>query len=450
MRITFLGAAGTVTGSSYLLTANSGEHILVDLGMFQGPPEIEKLNFSNLPAEIAQLSGVVLTHAHLDHCGRLPMLARHHFQGPIWMTRPTADLVELSLFDSAKIAQEDFGEHALYTHEDVKKILQHCKTTSYHTTFTVGPFSVRLFDAGHILGSASAEIIDLSAQNQKKYIFSGDLGNTPEELVQPTESITQGNVVIMESTYGDRIHPHETPSEKIISEVRLIEQQSSTLLIPAFSLERAQELLHIIAHAKQNHQIKIDTPIFLDSPMAEKATEIYSKYPSMFNLEVQADFRRANPFDFPGLFVTQKPQDGVLIAKTPGAKVIIAGSGMMTGGRIINHAASYLPHEQNRILFVGYQGEQTLGRAILDGEKNVTIRNTKIQIRASVSQTQAMSSHADQPRLLNWLNTIHTPTDLILTHGEDLVRDALAEKIKSTSSSIRIHTPHLHDQLTLD
>ena len=432
MKITPIGATqGIVTGSSCLVTADSGESILIDLGMYQGSPELEKLNQLPIDCNCSQLLGAILTHAHLDHCGRLPVLLHQGFTQKIYMTPPTKDLAELVLLDSAHIAAEYKYHAPLYTQDDVNKLFSRVQTVDYETDLTIGNFTVRFNDAGHILGSASIEVIDNSATTGfRKAVFSGDLGNSPEDIVRPTEVITSADVVVMESTYGDRLHPQEKPINMIQSEINAIETDGGTLLIPAFSLERSQEILHHIGHLKRSGLIKPETPVYLDGPMAEKATVIYEKYPQYYNQEFEHDLKTiGNPMQFAGLVMIQSGRESQHLSKDPQAKVIVAGSGMMSGGRIMNHAINYLPLPSTRVLIVGYQAEGTVGRQLLDGAKYVDIYDKSIEVNAHISETQAMSSHADQSQLLKWLSSIQGVKQVILAHGEDGPRQALAAKI---------------------
>lgn len=451
MQIKFLGAAGTVTGSCYLLTSDSGESILIDCGMFQGNEDLEKLNYLSLDCDCSKISGMVLTHAHLDHCGRLPTLVPQGFSQTIWMTPPTRDLTELSLYDSAKVGKSDTDKKPLYDKNQVAEVVDLFKTVSYEKKFFIGTFGITLRDAGHILGSASVEIIDESAKGKtKKVVFSGDLGNSPQDLIKATELIGFADAVVMESTYGDSTHPTDNPSDLIEKEIETIETSSGTLLIPAFSIERSQELLHRISHLKKLGKVKSDTRIFFDSPMAEKATVVFEKYRQFYNNELKHDFANGDPFNFSGLIVIRKPEESKAIKELVGPKVIIAGSGMMTGGRILNHALHYLPIDSTRLLIVGYQGEGTLGRLILEGQKKVIIEGKTIDVRANISQTQAMSSHADQPRLLDWLKQIKGVKKTFLTHGENIPRGVLAEKIKSDLGMSTISLPNLNESASLD
>ncbi len=449
MQIKFLGAAGTVTGSSYVLTSGSGQSILIDLGMFQGTPEIEKLNYNPYEYNCSKLDGAVLTHAHLDHCGRLPILIPRGFKGKIWMTPPTRDLTELSLLDSAKIAVQDHKK-ALYDKDLAYKTIDRFKTMDYRSPERIGDFIVTMRDAGHILGSASLEIEDLRPNSEiHKIVFSGDLGNYPEDIVKITEFIDDADAVIMESTYGDRLHAEEDATEMLMNEINAVEESGGTLLIPAFALERTQEILHMIMHLKKEGKVKTQTPVFLDSPMADQATQIYADYPEMFNVHISEDLKNGGIFAFDGLEVIVKRNHSRGLYYKDGAKVIIAGSGMMTGGRIVGHAAQYLSHKKNRLFIVGYQGEGTLGRQLMEGQKEVLIDGKMVSVKASVNTTHAMSSHSDQQQLVNWLKHIKQVKKVILTHGEDPARQALANRVQQELRIQDIHLPQLNQEIFL-
>lgn len=418
-KIKFLGAAGTVTGSSYQL-----DELLIDLGMFQGGHELNKLNLMRPEIETEKLKGVILTHAHLDHCGRLPWLIKMGYKGPIYMTAATSELMEIALLDAAKINDEDDNY--------VVEIMKLAKIIEYGQKFSVGSFECTLCDAGHILGSASV----LVEKESKKIIFSGDLGNSPEDLLRPTQIFDSADVIVMESTYGDREHAKENPIQILQEEINAIENNGGTLLIPAFAIERSQEILHNIDHLKKDKKIKDDTMVFLDSPMATKATRVYRKYKQLYSPELTKHVQNDDPFDFPGLIVTEKAHESANISKFIGPKVIIAGSGMMTGGRVVNHAAELLPNSQNRLLIVGYQAIGTMGRKILDGE---------IAVKAHVRKSSGMSAHADQPKLISWLKNISGVKKIFLTHGEDSVRKIFAQKI----GDIDVFLPNLNTEENL-
>lgn len=446
MKIKFLGAAGMVTGSSYLLTSESGQSILIDLGMFQGPHEIDKLNFEPFDVDCSTLSGVVLTHAHLDHCGRLPILLPKRFKKKIYMTQETRDLTELSLFDTAKIAKENERKF-LFDKELVEQTIKQFAVVSYRTPFRIGDFTITMRDAGHILGSASLEIVDANSNSSiQKIVFSGDLGNSPEPLLMETELIDSADAVVMESTYGDRIHPDSDPSVAIQKEINLIEQSGGTLLIPAFALERTQELLHIIMHLKKDGKVSSSTPVYLDSPMAKTATEIYSQNLLVCNAHIQTDRKKGHPFQFEGLIIIDHIAESSAIIDHKGPEIIIAGSGMMTGGRILAHAGRFLPIPSTRLLIVGWQGEGTLGRMLLNGNKKVRIGRVSVPVNGTINNIENMSSHADQTKLLRWLKNIKNVKKIFLTHGDDPPRAALAQKISKDLGIFDVVLPLLHGE----
>lgn len=448
MKIKFLGAAGTVTGSSYILTSGGGTSILIDLGMFQGPSEIDKLNYLPYDYDVSILSGAILTHAHLDHCGRLPIIMSKGFKGSVYMTPPTRDLTELSLLDSAKIAKEDKSQ-ILYTTADVLNLVKQFVTVEYHKEIHIGDFVITFYDAGHILGSASLEIIDKNPSSDiRKIIFSADIGNYPAYLGEATEFINSGDAVVIETTYGDRLHPKESPIDALQSEINAVEVSGGTLLVPSFSLDRAQELLHMIMHLKKEGRVLKETPVILDSPMAEKATKIYVDYPKYFNAHIEAEYKLGEMFDFEGLEVTKDWRQSQAIHARPEPKVIIAGAGMMTGGRIVGHAMHYLPFPSTRLMIVGYQAEGSLGRELLDDKAEVIVKGTKIPVKATIHDTQGLSSHADQKQLLEWLKTIKGVKKLFLTHGDDHSRIGFKEVVEKELGITDITLPKLGDEIT--
>ncbi len=443
-KVHFLGASGEVTGSSFLLTADDESQLLVDMGMFQGPKEIANLNYQPLQFKPSQVKGVVLTHAHLDHCGRLPMLVYGGFSGKIYMTAPTFALMEVILMDSAKIAAEKIDVPPLYGIEEVEKTLKLVEIVEYDKPVVFGPFTVNFKNAGHILGSASIVITDKG--DGRTIVFSGDLGNTPEDIIRPTDYIDNADIVVMESTYGDKVHPKEDPSKVIQEEINAAERDSGVLMIPAFSLERTQEILHRIYHLKKEGKVQQDTPVFMDSPMGIRATEIFRQYREFYNQELQT--HNDDPFHFEGLAVTSEARDSKEIIKAIDPKVIVAGSGMLSGGRILHHALNYLPIRTSRLLFVGYQAEETLGRRILEGARKVRIYDKFINVRASIRET-TMSSHADQPKLLEWLKHIKGVKKVFIVHGDTVQRDVFSQKVKQELQLQDVYLPLNGEEHTL-
>ncbi len=442
--LSFHGAAGTVTGSCFLL--DSGESkILIDCGLFQGSPELEDMNHAPFGFNPTEVQGMLLTHAHLDHCGRIGKLIKEGFDGPIYMTEATLALLEITLQDSAKVMAENDGTNAIYGIEDVEKALTMAKVIEIDKPFAYAGYTVTYVNAGHILGSASI----LLEKDGKTIVFSGDLGNSPEDLIQPTEYVHAADVVIMESTYGDRNHPNEDPTLILQNEINEVEKSGSTLLIPAFSIERTQELLHKIDHLKRSGKVKTETPVYLDSPMAIKATEVFRKFTELYNAELTAHTKTDDPFSFPGLNVIHRGKDSASLSEAIGAQVIIAGSGMMTGGRILNHAITFLPQENTRVLIVGFQGENTVGRQLTEGAKIVNIYGQNVTVKAHISESHAMSSHTDQTGLLKWFNKIKNTQKLILIHGEDGPREVLKTEVLKTHNALTIETPHMHESVQL-
>lgn len=448
-KISFHGASGTVTGSAYVLTRYDKDPLMIDLGMFQGPKEVSDLNYEPLQFDPSQLIAVLLTHAHLDHCGRLPLLVQRGFNKKIYMTRPTAELLELVLMDAAHIAEHDETKTPLFNEHDIERILSLVELVEYNKEFEVGPYSVLYKDSGHIMGSASIQLRDnFNQDGVGTIIFSGDIGNYPQDLVQPTEFFSHADVVLMESTYGGRVHSYESANKVLQEEINIVEKEDAALLIPSFSIERTQEILHRIDHLKSSGKIKEATPIFLDSPMAIKATEIYKKYRMYFNKELTDHIANNDPFDFPGLRVIEKSDQSMKIHNTPGAKVIIAGSGMMTGGRIVQHAFHYLKRSTSRLLIVGYQGEGTLGRALADGATEVQINKQTVPVHANVRVVTSMSAHADEPKLLEWLGHIKDVKQVFLVHGDDEPRAILKEKIIQSGINA-IKMPQMYETFEL-
>lgn len=425
MKLKFVGAAGgIVTGSSFLVD----EKLLVDLGMYQGTKEVSALNWEPLGFDAKKLEVVVVTHAHLDHCGRLPLLIKEGFGGKVYMTEATRDLVEIVLLDAVKVANEDEGRVPLYDEEEVENLLRMVEVVEYREKKDWGGgLGFRLLDAGHILGSASVEVFN---GTEIKLVLSGDLGNSPQDLIRPTEYVRQAEVVVMESTYGERFHGDEDIEEVLIGEIKQIERSGGVLMIPAFSLERTQELLHCFDHMKKMGSVSDKVRVFLDSPMAIKATEVFRKHDDLYNNELKKHAKVDDPFDFPGLAVVLEASESRKIKEIGGAKVIIAGSGMMAGGRIVNHALEYLGNEKTRLLFVGYQAPGTLGRMILDGKKSVSIYGKVVDVRASIGEITSMSAHADKGQLLTWLGEIDGVKRVFLVHGEELARRKLKMEIE--------------------
>lgn len=435
-----------VTGSNFYLRGSS-TGLMIDYGMFQGKPEEVGMNAIKPEIDFASLSAVLITHAHLDHCGRLPMLKHYGFSGPVFMTEATKDLVELVLYDSAKLSKEEDLKTVLYTDDDVEAIMKQIKTVEYDKPFTIGDFNVTFLDAGHILGSAS--ILCEESATGKGVVFSGDLGNTPDMLIAPTEAVRKADIAVVESTYGDELHGPKEEVEMLTKIIQKAEHEKGTVLIPSFSLQRAQEILFIFDYLKKEGLMAQETPVFLDSPMAIKATEVFRDFPSLYNQRLREQIKRDDPFDFPGLIVCDNIEKSKQIKNYEGTKIIVAGSGMMSGGRIIHHALNFLSDPKTQLVFVGFQAEGTLGREIQDGKKNISIWGSSIDIKAGITEIKTLSAHADQEQLMVWLKKITGLSKVALVHGEELPRLVLNEKIHQELPDVKVVLPVINQEIDL-
>lgn len=443
MTITFFGAALEVTGSCHLLEHN-GKKYLIDCGMFQGSHFIERRNYKPFPFNPAEISSVIITHAHLDHTGRLPKLIREGFRGKIYTNLATRDLTRLMLLDAVEVMrynQKKYGDLMLFDEEVVTETNRRLVGLDYGKKRRLGEdlfFTLR--DAGHILGSAFIEI----EGEGKQIIFSGDIGNSHVPIVRETRPLGALEYLIMESTYGDRIH--EDPAARIyLLQEAIVKtmKRGGVLMIPAFSLERTQEVLYEINNLLENNLIP-RVPIFLDSPLAAKATAIYQNYPQYFDEAAKYLIGRGdNLFNFPGLKITRRVEESKQINEISAPKIIIAGSGMMNGGRIQHHLLRYLPDPKSLLLIIAYQAANTLGRRLLDGEKKVKIYGQEVTARAGVQAIGAYSAHGDQNKLVDWVKSAKKlPQKIFLVHGEPKAQKALEKRLKKELGAKVVTVPY--------
>jgi metallo-beta-lactamase family protein len=436
IKLHFFGGAGIVTGANYLIEVDSGSKksikFLIDCGMFQGLSHIEEKNREDFPFNPKEIDFVLITHAHLDHIGRLPKLCRDGFRGKILATAPTIDFTRLILYDAQGISERQAREkrtEPLYTQADVENALKLMKKVEYGKKIRIKKgISCRFLNAGHILGSAIIEIW----LGTKKIVFSGDLGNPPVPLLDPPEFIDQADYVVIESLYGDRIH--ETAGQRKDLLENAIEDtitRGGTLLMPSFALERTQELLYELNELVENHRIP-NVPVFFDSPLAIKALEVYKKYPQYYNKEASYLIKSGDDlFKFPRLVFTRTVEESKQINDVAPPKIIIAGSGTLSGGRILYHAIRYLPDPKSTILFVSFQTEGTTGRKIINGDKQVRIFNETIPVRAEVRLISGYSAHADREMLRDWIDKIKRPIKQIFAvQGEEGPALALIQLIE--------------------
>ena len=451
-RLTFHGCARSVTGANYLLQTSTTK-ILIDCGLTQGSSYSENSNFGPFPYNPKTIDAVLITHAHIDHTGRLPHLYKQGFRGIIYSTAPTRDFAKQLLRDSVNILQREAKEKglpAMYTAQDLHGLLKLWKKVPYHKKLKIKDIDGEFFDAGHILGSSFIAV----TANGKRTIFSGDLGNSPNPLLKDIEPIGSADYVLIESAYGGRVHEDMTKRKKLLEEtIENTIKAKGVLMIPAFAMERTQQLLFELNELVENNRIP-RVPIFLDSPLAIKLTTIYKKYsqdPEYFDLQAIHHIQSGDEiFDFPGLQFTRTKRASIKINDIAAPKIIIAGSGMSNGGRILHHERRYLSDPKSTILFIGYQAENTLGRRILERDKSITIFGQKVSVRCNIRAIGGYSAHADQPKLLEWLRTAsHKPNKVFVVQGEEDQATALAKKIKS-DLSIEAVVPSLGDEVTLD
>jgi metallo-beta-lactamase family protein len=405
-RITFHTGVETVTGANFMLETPGGSCILIDCGMIQGEKFALEENAKPFTFDVTSIDALFVTHAHLDHVGRIPKLVKEGYQGPIYSTPETRELAELVLNDAVGILAleaKQNGTLPMYGIEDVEAVFPLWKTIPYHQEEKItDDIKVFLKDAGHILGSAMMEM----SIGDKKILFTGDVGNSPAPLLRDTEAIGDVDYVITESVYGDRNHESKElrteQFEKIVNDTLV---RGGTLVIPAFSVDRTQVLLYELNNFVEQKKIP-SVPIFVDSPMAIKATEVYQKSTKLFNDRVQEQIKKGdNIFDFPRLQFTVSQNESRDIERLRGAKIILAGSGMSVGGRVLSHEEDFLPDPKNTILLVGYQTNGSLGRRLADGAKKVTIHGSEIKVKAHVETLYGYSAHKDSDHMVEFVST---------------------------------------------
>lgn len=434
MKLYFYGGAGAVTGANYLIEC-AGTKILIDCGLQQGSRFVEKQNYEPFPYDPKEIKAVILTHAHADHVGRIPKLYRDGFRGDIYGTHPTLDLARLNLDDSLHILEDEaqrYKEQPIFSEEDIIGCWKNTHGKPYHKEVQITPnIKFRLNDAGHILGSSIVEVFLSEGGKNIKIVFSGDLGNPPTPLLMPTEFIKDADYILVESAYGDRLHEDRSLRKgKLEAVIESVIKNGGVLMIPSFALERTQELLFELNNLVESGRIP-KTPMFMDSPLAIKATAIYQKYSDYFNTEAAYLIKSGDDlFNFPGLEFSLTTESSKEINNVPPPKIIIAGSGMSVGGRIVHHEKRYLPDPKSTLLIIGYQTSGTLGRRLLDGANEVKIMGDEVIVRAQVKAIGGYSAHADQATLLDWVKHTSGVKRVFVVQGESGPASALAQKIK--------------------
>ena len=458
--IQFLGAAGVVTGSKHLIntgddSGKNGIQVLVDCGLFQGQKEWRERNWADLPVSASEIDAVILTHAHLDHSGWIPRLVRQGFHGPIYATPATIDLCSILLPDSGHLQEEDaafankmkFSKHVpalpLYTMEEAQQCLTLFRSVPFgEIKRLTNELSFRFVRAAHILGSAMAEVTLTSNGKKSQLLFTGDIGRVRNNEVAPGRVVHSGptegescDFLIMESTYGNRLHPHDDPKPELAGLIRSTVQRGGSIVVPAFTVERTQKFLFLLKELMETGQIP-RVPVHADSPMAIKAVQIFLKHEEEFSDQTRALIARyGSPLEWPNFYFDTTQDDSKKINESKYPTIIVSASGMVTGGRVLHHLVHRLPDPRNLVLFIGFQAPGTRGFTIKNGGKEVKMLGEIVPIRCHVAALEQFSDHADTPELLEWLHTFpRAPKQTVLVHGEpeasSQLRDAIVKDLR--------------------
>ena len=445
-QVTFVGACGTVTGSCTLLEVG-GRRVLVDCGMFQGDEAVEALNWRPFPFEARAIDGVLLTHAHLDHVGLLPKLVANGFHGPIWCTRATRPLARVVLEDAGELQEEEarfaarkgYSRHRdpkpLYDRGDAEAAIGRLEAVPFHEPAELLPGVVaRFLRAGHLLGAASIEVVAKGADGRRRarrWLFSGDVGRYDAPLLVDPEAPSEApDALLLESTYGDRRHEPTDPEEELAAAIGRAFARGGSVVVPAFALGRTQDLLFHLSRLADAGRVDPDA-VFVDSPMAQRATEIYRQATPEFDEELRGLVAAGrNPLATDRFHRCRTVEDSKALNERKEPAVIVAASGMATGGRVVHHLARRLPDPRHAVLFVGYQAAGTRGRALLDGAQTISIHGRRVEVRAEIVNIHGISAHADADELVRWCRALPAvPRRVFLNHGEDAARKALASTL---------------------
>ncbi|UJP65014.1 MBL fold metallo-hydrolase RNA specificity domain-containing protein [Mongoliitalea daihaiensis] len=442
VRIKFLGGAKTVTGSRYLLEIDHLK-ILIDCGLFQGLKELRLRNWDTFPIAPSEIDAVILTHAHIDHTGYLPKFVKEGFRGPIYCTNPTLDLTKILLLDSGKLQQEEanfaqkkgYSKHEkpepLYQIEDVERVFSLLNGVEMENKIEIFPnIHVTFFPAGHILGASIIKLTVQGKNQEKKIVFSGDLGRFQDPLFNPPSRIPFADVLILESTYGNRIQKNHRPEEELGKAIRETYQKGGVATIPAFAVGRTQLVLYYLDYLLQKKKIP-SIPIYIDSPMAIDVTKLYKEFTGYHRVGALIDESSANPFNHKLLHYYSSQESSISLNQLRGDAIIISASGMATGGRIVHHLYNRLPNEQDSFIFVGYQAAGTRGRKLLEGDTTCRMYGIDVPVKAAIYYIDGLSAHADQEELLAWCEGfVSKPKITFLVHGEADASEELAKRLQ--------------------
>lgn len=462
MRVKFLGAVGDVTGSRFLLE-NDKSRVLIDCGLYQGRGSRVR-NWEKFPVDPSSIDSVLLTHAHLDHCGYLPKLVKEGFNGKIFCTSPTVEIAKISLLDSAKLQEEDaehkkkrheregrrgpYPEVPLYTVEDAESVFPLFENVDYKNEIQITPdIKATFYDAGHVLGSSMIELTSNNNGKEKRAVFSGDIGRWGKPILCEPTTFQKADYVFMETTYGNRLHEDKEPSVRKLRRIIMdTEKRGGNIVIPTFAIERAQELLFYLSSLSRENKIP-QLMVFVDSPMAINVTEVFKNYTEYFDEETKELIKHGkSPFDFPSLKTTRLASESKEINNTKETSIIMAGSGMCTGGRIKYHLRNNIIRPESTVLFVGYQAKGTLGREILERPQSARILGNVYPVKARIEKINGFSAHADRDELLRWVSGFQeTPEKIFLIHGEQEVTESFASLLKDKIKSEIIVPEYLRE-----
>lgn len=452
VKIKFLGAAGTVTGSKFYLE-HQNLRLLIDCGMFQGLKELRILNWENLPVDVSSIDHVIITHGHLDHTGYLPKLVKQGFQGSILSTPPSLAIAEIILEDTAKIQEEEaenaneekYSKHSpalpLYTLDDVEKTIELFESVQPEVWTELAPdIKFRFIHAGHILGACSVEL----HIHEKVFMFSGDLGRSEDVLLEAPEKPKWADYLFLESTYGNKLHPEEDVEKILSTLIKEVIDEQGILLIASFAVERLQILVYLLWKLFKHNKAP-EIPVFIDSPMGINATHVFSSFPEYHKIATHEFEAMKNRFEL----VSSFKRTWEIIDKK-GPRIVIAGSGMLTGGRILTYLKQFIDNPSTRLLLTGFQAEGTRGRQIEEGVHEIKIRGKYYPVKAKITKLESLSAHADQGELLEWCKNIsNVPEEVFLIHGEKQVLDAFRVKIKS-EFNWNVKIPKLNEEIEID
>ncbi len=466
IKLSFLGASRNVTGSQYLLEAN-GVRLLVDCGMYQ-EREFKHRNWEPFQFPADNIDAVLLTHAHLDHCGLLPKLVKEGFSGKIYCTAATAEITQIILLDSAKLQEEDaafkrkrhqregrkgpYPEMPLYEVEDAEAVSPLFSPVDYEETIQIGnDIEVSFHDAGHVLGSSMIKVVVRRNGEKRTIIFSGDVGSRHKPILCDPAVFKEADYILVESTYGDRLHEDTADIKESLAEIiNSTTKAGGNIIVPSFSLERTQELLYHLNELLLENRIP-HIMVFVDSPMANRITEVFQRHPELYDTEMtELIHRKKSPFNFSGLQMTQSVDESKAINHVLGTVMIIAGSGMCTGGRVKHHLVTNISRKASTVIFVGYQAMGTLGRSIVGGARKVRILGQHYPVKARIVRVNGFSAHADRDGLIKWLSGLKKPPrHVFITHGEEESAQSFANYLRG-ETGWQVSVPYYGEEVLLD